>query len=162
MENIMADPIHINPDDDAFHFKSDTTGQPQDTATISTALGDQTFQVVNDANLNQLWGDIAHQVAESGIMGEHTREGADFTPDAGSGGRIGVGNVSMDIFGGVDGTTGTGALADGAQGVHATTNGALLGDTLPSDFIESTVGPFTPDPHGVVTVVDPLHDFLII
>jgi hypothetical protein len=153
---------------DQFNFKPDiTAAQPTtDTATIPTAVGDQTFEFVNPANLNQLWGSIASQVAESGIMGEHTREGGSFTPDAGDGGRIGAGNVSKDFFGGVDiGATGSGdALADGAQGVHATTNGALLGDTLPSDFIESTVGPFTPDPHGVVSVVtvDPLHDFLII
>jgi hypothetical protein len=132
--------------------------QPSTTSTISTVQGDQTFESVNPANLNQFWGDIASQLGMLGIMGEHSAESGTFTPNAGDGGRTGVGNLSKDDprFLPEDATAGTGdALANGAQGFHAVFQAARLGDpNLPPDSVESTVGPLFPDPNGNVTAVD--------
>lgn len=90
----------------------------------------------DDATLNRCWGDIASQVAESGIMGAHSSSSGTFTADPGEGGRTGVGNVSKTF----------GDLSDGSQGTHAIVNGARLGaETLPDDIPESTIGPLECD-----------------
>lgn len=102
------------------------------TATAFSLLSLPAF-AQDDATLNHCWGDIASQVAQSGIMGEHSSAAGTFTPDPGDGGRTGVGNVSKNF----------GDLSDGSQGTHAIVNGGRLGaDSLPDDIPESTVGPF--------------------
>jgi hypothetical protein len=129
--------------------------QPSVTTTIPTSEGELTFECVNTANLNVFWGDLVDELAQSGIMGEHSSAAGAFTPDPGDGGRRGVGNVSMEDFA-PDGTVaGTGdALAGGAQGFHATFNASLLGSPdLPPDIVEATVGPFFPEPVGNITEV---------
>ena len=89
----------------------------------------------DDATLNRAWGDIASQVARAGIMGEHSAESSPFTPDAGEGGRRGVGNVSSEDFG---------PLSEGGQGLHAITNGGRLGSpNLNPSLPEAQVGPFS-------------------
>ena len=87
----------------------------------------------DDATLNHCWGDIASQVGQSGIMGEHSSAAGTFTPDPGDGGRTGVGNVSKNF----------GDLSAGSQGTHAIVNGGRIGaDSLPDDIPEAGVGPF--------------------
>lgn len=131
--------------------------QPTTISTIDTNLGDLTFASVNPANLNQFWGDIASQVAQSGIMGEHSSSHGAFTPDPGEGGRQGVGNVTKDnpnfLPDGAEAGTGD-VLANGGQGFHGVFQAARLGDpNLPGTPVEETVGPFFPEPNGNVTLV---------
>src|SRR4029077_18951115 len=99
------------------------------TTTIHTNLGDITVESQNAANLNSFWGGIASQLAQSGIMGEHTSEAGAFTPNAGDGGRQGVGNLSKDDprFDNPTADSQTN-LADGGQGFHAVFQAARLGD----------------------------------
>jgi len=128
--------------------------QPSGTLTLETDAGTDTFTFVNTANINQLWGNVASQVAQTGIMGEHTSEAGVFTPNAGDGGRTGVGNVSTSdedfVPVGQDSVT----LSGGAQGLHATYNGALLGGPeVPPDSVEATIGPLFPEPHGTLDVL---------
>ena len=100
-------------------------------------LGSSAALAQDDATLNACWGDIASQVARSGIMGQHSSSHGLFTPDPGEGGRTGVGNVSKNF----------GDLSSGAQGTHAIVNGGRLGaDSLPPDIPEANVGPFECDP----------------
>src|SRR5215204_5491865 len=119
--------------------------QPTGTATITTNLGDETFTFVNPAQINQAWGNIASQLGELGVMGEHSSAAGVFTPNPGDGGRQGVGNVSQDdlrfLPDGAEAGTGD-ALANGAQGFHAVFQAARLGDPhLPGDSVEETIGP---------------------
>lgn len=119
------------------------------TSTLETDNGDVTFTFINEAQVNQAWGSIASQVAQTGEMGVHSSEAGTFTPDAGTGGRAGVGNTSISDedfipIGEEETTTGT-----GANGYHATYNGQLLaGDEVPPDSVEAEIGPFTPELHG--------------
>ena len=125
------------------------------TTTIHTNLGDITVESQNAANINSFWGSIAHQMGQSGIMGEHSSAAGTFTPNPGDGGRQGVGNLSKDDprfdNPGADSNTN---LADGGQGFHATFQAARLGDpNLPPGAIEATVGPFFPEAHGNIEIV---------
>src|SRR5215207_2170140 len=81
--------------------------QSTETATIETNLGDIDLQFVNDAQINQLWGDITSQIGQEGAMGDHSSAQGAFTPDpfAPDGtadpsisdpARDGVGNSTMD------------------------------------------------------------------
>lgn len=123
--------------------------QPQGTTTLETDNGDVAFVFVNEAQVNQAWGSIASQVAQTGEMGAHSSEAGAFTPDAGTGGRAGVGNTSIsdeDFVPNGQESTSTGT---GANGYHATYNGQLLsGDEIPPDVVEAEIGPFTPELHG--------------
>jgi hypothetical protein len=126
------------------------------TTTIHTNLGDITVESQNAANLNSFWGGIASQLAQSGIMGEHTSEAGAFTPNAGDGGRQGVGNLSKTDprFDNPTADSQTN-LADGGQGFHAVFQAARLGDAahLPPGVVEATVGPFFPEAHGNIDIV---------
>lgn len=120
---------------------------------FNTVLGTVTFTFTNDAQLNQMWGNIASQFGQSGTMGEHTSEAGVFTPDAGEGGRAGVGNLSNDDvrFDNPDAESQTN-LADGGNGLHAVFQAARLGDpNLPDGAVEATIGPFFPETHGNLT-----------
>lgn len=124
--------------------------QPQGTTTLETDLGDETFVFVNEAQVNQAWGSIASQVAQTGEMGAHSSEAGTFTPDAGDGGRAGVGNTSVsdeDFVPVGQEETSTGS---GANGYHASYNANLLGDpdTVPPGAVEGEIGPFEPELHG--------------
>jgi hypothetical protein len=136
--------------------------QPSVTTTLVTNQGVQTFTSVNAANLNQFWGDIASDLGNAGIMGQHSSSHGTFTPNPGDGGRQGVGNLSKNDprfdNTGLDSHTN---LADGGQGLHATFQAARLGDpNLPPGAVEATVGPFFPEGHGNVEVlgITPLDD----
>jgi hypothetical protein len=130
--------------------------------TFETSLADEvvlTFK--NPAQLNQMWGSIASQVGQSGIMGEHSSEAGAFTPDAGEGGRTGVGNLSKtdEDFLNPDPDLEGNPLSEGSQGLHGLFQGVRLGGDLRGEPVEETVGPFLPEPHGNVTVdvvIDPL------
>lgn len=139
--------------------------QPQGTTTLETDLGDETFVFVNEAQINQAWGSIASQVAGTGEMGVHSSEAGAFTPDAGDGGRAGVGNTSVSDedfvpVGAEDTSTGT-----GANGYHATYNANLLGDpdTVPPGAVEGDIGPFEPELNGSIdATLTPGSDDLIL
>lgn len=122
--------------------------------TVIFQLKDQeaALTFTNPAQLNQMWGDIASQLGELGVMGEHSSAAGTFTPDPGDGGRTGVGNLSKDDarFQLPDGDSHTN-LADGGQGLHAIFQASRLGDpNLPDGAIEATIGPLVPDPHGQI------------
>jgi hypothetical protein len=127
--------------------------QPSGTLTLETDISIDTFHFVNPAQINQIWGDMASNLGNAGVMGEHTSSHGVFTPDPGDGGRQGVGNVSRSDPDFVPvGQTST-DQAHGANGLHATYNAALLGGPeVPPGAVEATVGPFLPDPHGSLSV----------
>ena len=130
--------------------------KPVETSVIITSDGTFTFSSVNDANLNQFWGDIVSQMGQSGIMGGHSSSHGAFTPDPGEGGRDGVGNSTMDNPNFLpDGAiAGTGdVLAEGGQGFHAVVQGVRLGSDLPGEPVEETVGPFFPTPDGNIILI---------
>ncbi len=122
---------------------------------FETDLGIYTFTAENAANINRFWGEIANTLGQSGIMGEHTSEAGAFTPNAGDGGRTGVGNLSNDNpdFSNLALDSNTN-LADGGQGLHALYQAALLGgDDLPPGIVEGTIGPFVVDSSQNIEVV---------
>jgi hypothetical protein len=139
--------------------------------TFETSLADEvvlTFK--NPAQLNQMWGSIASQVGQSGIMGEHSSAHGRFTPDpfpdphTSEPARDGVGNASKTNtnFQNPDLTLVDNPLSEGAQGLHGLFQGVRLGDADLGAIPEAEVGPFLPEPHGNVTVdvvidvIDPL------
>jgi hypothetical protein len=110
---------------------------------FETDLGTYTFTADNAANVNRFWGDIASDLGNAGIMGEHTSAAGAFTPDPGDGGRTGVGNLSRDNpdFQNLELDSNTN-LADGGQGLHGVYQAALLGsDELPPGIVEATLDP---------------------
>ena len=95
------------------------------------------------ANNNVCWGKAASHLATSGIMGKHSSAHGAFTPDPGTGGRRGVGNVSKEDHG--DPTAPGGGMSQGAQGQHAVNVGINLGrDDLPflAGTPEGSIEPF--------------------
>jgi len=127
--------------------------QTSGTLVLETDISTDTFHFVNPAQLNQAWGSVASQLAQTGIMGEHTSAAGAFTPDPGDGGRQGVGNVSTSDPDFVPVGQDSISLSGGAQGMHATYNGALLGgDELPPGVIEGTIDPIIPHLHGSASV----------
>jgi hypothetical protein len=124
--------------------------------TFDTDLGNAVLTFKNPAQLNQMWGSIASQVGQSGIMGEHSSSHGFFTPDPGEGGRQGVGNLSKtdEDFLNPDPTLDGNPLSEGSQGLHGLFQGVRLGDPtlVPPDIVEETVGPFLPETHGNVSI----------
>jgi hypothetical protein len=107
----------------------------------------------NPAQLNQFWGSVNSQLAQTGIHGEHTSAAGAFTPDPGDGGRAGVGNLSKtdEDFINPQGSHNVNT-ADGGNGLHAAYNGSLLGhpELLPPGVVEATIDPIFPHAHGNV------------
>jgi hypothetical protein len=137
--------------------------QPQGTVTLVTDLGGEdgaldTFTFVNPAQINQAWGSVSSQIGQTGDMGEHSSEAGTFTPDAGDGGRAGVGNVSTsdEDFVPVGDADGEVSLADGANGLHSTYNGALLGseeiEEIAPGSLEAEMDPIVPELYGSISL----------
>jgi hypothetical protein len=78
-------------------------------------------QAQDAATLNHCWGDIASDVGQLGLMGQHSRRDSTMRPEQQP--RRGVGNVSKEDFG--DGT-----LSEGAQGTHAIVVGEQLEEAI--------------------------------
>lgn len=126
------------------------------TATLVTTTDTFEFTTHNPATLNQMWGQVLSEMGQAGIVGEHTSEAGAFTPNAGDGGRTGVGNLSEDnanfqmTFS--DGATSDG-LSSGSQGGHAVFQSMLFGsDFLPPEIVEAQIDPIYPHDTHVFTI----------
>ena len=127
---------------------------------FQTTLGQVLVTAHNPATLNSLWGVAASNLAQNGIMGEHSSEAGFFTPNAGDGGRQGVGNASKDN-GPFQNPEGEGNnLADGGQGLHGLLQSLRLGPGLPPAAVESTLQPFLPQSNNPNVTVTPI-DFVL-
>jgi len=123
------------------------------TTIFETDIGDVALTYTNQAQLNQMWGSIASQLGDAGIMGDHTSSQGTFTPDPGDGGPVGVGNLSKtdEDFINPD-ASGPNNLASGGQGLHGIYQAARLGEEgLPPDSVEASIGPLFPNTYGNVT-----------
>jgi hypothetical protein len=68
---------------------------------------------------NHCWGDIASDVGQLGLMGEHARRNSTMRPEQQP--REGVGNVSKEKYG---------PLSEGGQGDHAIDVGSQIPEEL--------------------------------
>ena len=127
---------------------------------FETTRGSVLIEAKNPATLNALWGVAASNLAQQGVMGEHSSSHGFFTPNPGDGGRQGVGNVSKDDpnFQNPEGVGNN--LADGGQGLHGLFQSLRLGPGLPPAAIESSLAPFLPQANNPNIVVTPL-DFVL-
>ena len=129
---------------------------------FTTSLGVYHIEADNPAKLNALWGDIASQMGQLGVMGKHSSSHGTFTPDPGEGGRTGVGNLSKD-----DPRFQIGDSADtpgnaGTNGTHAISQAVLLGNPNLPLSVERDIGPLFPDGNhpGITITFTPFDSIL--
>ena len=129
---------------------------------FQTTKGLVLVEAHNPAALNALWGVAASNLGKEGIMGVHSSEAGFFTPNAGDGGRDGVGNSSQDNpnFQFPDGVDAPGGGTAGLNGLHGVFQSLRLGPGLPPGAIESTLAPFLPEAHNPNITITPL-DFVL-
>jgi len=95
------------------------------------------------ATTNQCWGDVASEMGQRGIMGQHSSSHSVFTPDPGDGGREGVANQNQVLAD--DGVISTGDPGEGGNGLHAIAVGELVGTINPVTGAEGTADPIVCD-----------------
>ena len=108
---------------------------------FQTTKGQVLIEAHNPAMLNALWGVAASNLATQGIMGEHSSRPASSRPNAGDGGRQGVGNVSKDDPNFLNPEGVGNNLADGGQGLHGLFQSLRLGPGLPPGAVEARWSP---------------------
>jgi hypothetical protein len=93
------------------------------------ATGMAQAQTQPSATTNQCWGDVASQLGQRGITGQHSSSHSVFTPDPGEGGRKGVANQNQVLAD--NGDISTGDPGEGGNGLHAIFVGGLVGTVDP-------------------------------
>jgi len=127
--------------------------------TFQTDLGTVQVTANNPAQLNSLWGGTIQQLGQTGIMGEHSSSHGVFTPDPGTGGRQGVGNLSKtdEDFHNPVGTGNN--LSQGGNGLHALYQGVRLGEPGIPPGVEADADPILPIVHNPNISITP--DFIL-
>jgi hypothetical protein len=111
----------------------------------------------NPAQLNSLWGSTVSTLGSLGIMGEHSSSHGTFTPDPGTGGRTGVGNLSKDDPDFHNPVGEGNNLSQGGSGLHGIYQSVRLGEPGLPPGVEADASPFLAEarnPNVHITPVD--------